>query len=128
MFLRVVAAAGEVQDHRIAALEFRQPPAFAGVIGELIIGERRPRLDVSSHGASLFLRASDSTRLPRVGAATLVVYPRLRYFSQVQMCLLPIISQSGLSEASAAAGTGRKERVHAVGTMLQDVVHFSRPP
>jgi hypothetical protein len=90
MFLRVVAAPGEVQDHRIAALEFRQPPALAGVIGELIIGERRPGSMSPRMVHPLFLRASAlaPTRVvrkpcARVGAATLEGVLPPQNFSQV---------------------------------------------
>jgi hypothetical protein len=94
--------------------EFLQAPALAGVTGEL--GGNVARGSMSPRTLHLlFLRASAlvptravDRRLPRVvGAATWEMYPCLRNFSQVSMCLPPLFPERALREASAAVGRSR---------------------
>lgn len=81
-----IDAMGAVQDLRIAALEFEQPPALAGVIGERIIGNVAP---ARLRGFRDRCNSCVHQRRPRGRAAIKCVF-------------LAIISQSGLREASDA--------------------------
>jgi hypothetical protein len=49
LVLRRVGLAGEDDDHRILALDLRQPAQSTGVVGQLVVGERHSRSDVSTH-------------------------------------------------------------------------------
>jgi hypothetical protein len=58
-----VASAAEDQNHGMLSLQFRELPVLCGMVGQLIVGEDRPRNNVGSH------LSSSTTELAGVGAA-----------------------------------------------------------
>src|SRR5262249_46592725 len=48
--LRAEASPAEGEDHRVRALHLGKLAALAGVVSELVVGERRARNDIGSHG------------------------------------------------------------------------------
>src|SRR5208283_5498541 len=52
MLLRIEAATGQMEHHRVAPLQLRQRPPPAGLIGQLVVGERPAFTDVAAHLAS----------------------------------------------------------------------------
>ena len=77
--LRAVASAAEDENHGILSLQFRELPAFRGVVGELIIGEDSPWDYVGSHmkSSSIF-----SCTLPGILEIDYRVFLRARAANQ----------------------------------------------
>src|SRR4051794_33616316 len=53
VLLRAVVPPREREDHRVVTLEVAEPAGYVGVVGQLVVGERRSGDDVGSHGRPL---------------------------------------------------------------------------